>query len=133
MGFWVGVLWAVIAGGLLSRAVRTGWVAFDKYLGDALYAVMVYAILRLAGRVRPVGLWAVVTMAAIECFQLTGIPAGMVRSDSFAMKIAGRLLGTEFGWLDLLAYAVGIGCVAMVDGAREKAGRPGRIAGAGTL
>src|SRR5438105_3468878 len=37
----------IITVGTLSRVVHTGLVVFDKYLGDALYAAMVYTILRL--------------------------------------------------------------------------------------
>src|ERR1039457_1561616 len=35
---------------ILSRVVHTGLAVFDKYLGDALYAMIVYAILRLLSR-----------------------------------------------------------------------------------
>ena len=58
---WIFCLAGIIAVGILSRVVHTGLLVFDKYLGDALYAAMVYAILRLswmaagtcaAGRVR---------------------------------------------------------------------------------
>lgn len=111
-GFWWGLLAAIIAAGLLSRAAHTGLVLIDKYLGDALYAAMVYVLLRLTGRVQRVALWAAVTMAAIELFQLTGVPAAMYSSGHTALRVAGRLLGTEFSVLDLLAYAVGIGALA---------------------
>ena len=36
------LLAAIIAAGILSRVIHTGWIVFDKYLGDALYAAMVY-------------------------------------------------------------------------------------------
>ena len=48
-------------------------VAFDKYLGDALYAAMVYAILRLLWRGLAPARLAVSAMAVmtfIELFQL---------------------------------------------------------------
>ena len=54
-------------------------------------------------------------MTAIELFQLTRIPAGMLRSGYPAARACARLLGTEFSLLDLLAYVVGIGCIAVVD------------------
>ena len=97
----------------------------DKYLGDALYAAMVYVLFRLAGVAR-VALWAAVTMTGIELFQLTGVPAGMLRSGHLVVRACGRLLGTEFSVFDLLAYAVGIGCIAAADRA------PSLIAGRGT-
>jgi hypothetical protein len=46
---WAFCLIAIIALGILSRVVHTGLALFDKYLGDALYAAMVYALLRLQG------------------------------------------------------------------------------------
>ncbi|MBL8220159.1 MAG: DUF2809 domain-containing protein [Bryobacterales bacterium] len=114
-GFWGALLTAVICVGLLSRAVHTGLLIFDKYLGDALYAAMVYAILRLTGRLARVALWASVAMLAIELFQLTGVPAHLLRSNYPAVRICARLLGSTFSVLDLLAYAVGILCLAGVD------------------
>jgi hypothetical protein len=112
--FWWGLLAAVVAAGLLSRVAHTGMRLFDKYLGDALYAVMVYILFRLIGIAR-VAVWAAVAMTAIEFFQLTRIPADMLRSASPVVRVCARLLGTEFSVLDLLAYAVGIGCIAVFD------------------
>jgi hypothetical protein len=113
--FWWALLAAIVSAGLLSRAAHTGFRLFDKFLGDALYAAMVYVLFRLTGRIARVTLWAAVSMTAIEFFQLTQIPAGMLRSASPAVRILARLLGTEFSVLDLLAYAVGIASVAAVD------------------
>jgi hypothetical protein len=117
--FWWGLLAAVIAAGLLSRAAHTGLRLFDKYLGDALYAVMVYILFRLAGVAR-VAVWAAVAMTAIEFFQLTRIPADMLRSAYPAVRVCARLMGTEFSVLDLLAYAVGISCIAAIDRAASR-------------
>ncbi len=114
----------IIAAGLLSRLVRTGFRLFDKYLGDALYAAMVYVLFRLTGRITRVAMWAAVTMTAIEFFQLTGIPAGMLRSGHMVVRVCARLIGTEFSLRDLLAYAVGIGFLAAIERA---AGRGSRI------
>ncbi|MEZ5398458.1 MAG: DUF2809 domain-containing protein [Bryobacteraceae bacterium] len=113
--FWWGALVAIVAAGLGSRTVQTGRVLFDKYLGDALYAAMVFVLLRLTGRVSGVALWAAGAMTAIECLQLTGIPAGMLHSEHAVVRVAARLLGTEFSVFDLVAYAVGIAGIAAVD------------------
>lgn len=123
-GFWWGLLAAIIVGGILSRVAHTGLRLLDKYLGDALYAAMVYVLLRLTGHIQRVAMWAAVAMTAIEIFQLTGIAAGMLRSGHPAVRACARLLGTEFSMLDLVAYAVGIGCIAAVD--RAVAGRAAR-------
>ena len=91
----------IVAVGLLTRLVPLGNILWDKYLGDALYAAMVCTL------VRPTWVAALV-MVAIECFQLTGIPAGLLASDSLPLRLLARALGTHFSLLDLAAYAVGI-------------------------
>ncbi len=107
---------AIIAAGLLSRAVHTNWVLIDKYLGDALYAAMVYEIVRLIAR--PTrnrnAMMAMGIMLAIESFQLTLLPARWVAGTSPLLQIAGRLLGTHFSWLDLAAYAAGIAGICLL-------------------
>ena len=105
----------IIAAGILSRMIHTGWILIDKYLGDALYAAMVYTILRMTGRVPRVALASAAAMIAIECFQLTGIPAAWSGSDVLFTAVVGRLLGTHFSWLDLAAYAAGIAAMAGTD------------------
>ena len=121
-GFWWGLLAVIVSAGILSRLVHTGCRLFDKYLGDALYAAMVYVLFRLTGRITRVALWAAVAMTAIEFFQLTRVPAGMLRSAYPAARACARLLGTEFSGLDLLAYAVGIACLAAIDRAQSRIG-----------
>ena len=59
-----------------------------------------------------------VAMVAIELFQLTGIAAGMLKSEFVVVRICARLMGTAFGWLDLAAYGVGIGCMYAEDSGR---------------
>jgi len=112
---WLLCLLAIIALGILSRAVHTGLLVFDKYLGDALYAAMVYSILRLICRTSAVAIPAMLVMSAIELFQLTSIPARLLANEHLIVRIVARLLGTEFSFLDFLAYAVGIGCIYLVD------------------
>jgi hypothetical protein len=107
---WTLRLLGIIAAGILSRTIHTGSVLIDKYLGDALYAAMIYGILRLTPR-RSAGRSAVMAMTimtAIEFFQLTMIPAHLLKSTHLIVRICARLIGTEFSFLDLLAYAVGI-------------------------
>lgn len=105
---WVFCILGMIAMGILSRVVHTGLALFDKYLGDALYATMVYGILRLLSRAAASAVCAMVVMTAIELFQLTMIPAHMLASEHLITRIGGRLLGVNFSFRDLLAYGVGI-------------------------
>jgi hypothetical protein len=112
---WVLCLAAVIAAGILSRVFQTGIVLVDKYLGDALYAVMVYIILRFFTKPLTAAVTAAVAMTAIELFQLTMIPLHMLASRHLVVRICARLMGTSFSFLDLRAYAVGILCIYIAD------------------
>jgi len=116
--FWVLCLVGIIAMGILSRVVHTGSLILDKYLGDALYAAMVYAVLRLLWRPAVVAASTIVVMTVIELFQLTMISARMLGSEYLIARICARLMGTEFSFLDLLAYGVGIGCIYLADSSR---------------
>src|SRR5438046_3310199 len=95
---WVLCLVGIITAGTLSRTVHTGLVVFDKYLGDALYAAMVYSILRLFWRTAALALHAMAIMSLIELFQLTMIPARMLTSEHLIVRICARLMGTEFSF-----------------------------------
>ena len=115
---WVFCIVGIIAMGILSRAVHTGLAVFDKYLGDALYAAMVYTLLRLFWRAAASARLAVSGMAlmtVIELFQLTMIPAHLLANEHVMVRICARLMGTEFSFLDLLTYAVGIACIYLAD------------------
>jgi hypothetical protein len=105
--------------GILSRVVHTGLLIFDKYLGDALYAAMIYSVLRLLSRTAPVAVPAMVVMTVIELFQLTMIPAHLLASEHFVARICARLMSTSFSFLDLLAYGVGIVCIYLVDSSHD--------------
>jgi hypothetical protein len=117
---WVCCIVAIIALGILSRMVHTGLLLLDKYLGDALYAAMIYAILRLFSRPAPSAVCAMLLMTAIELFQLTLIPAHMLESRHWMTRICARLMGVEFSALDLFAYAVGIGCIYLMDSSQQR-------------
>jgi hypothetical protein len=100
---------ATIALGIASRKVHTGFFLWDKSLGDALYAVMIYFFLALArpsSSPRLLGLAAFAISFAIELFQATGIPKQLPR----LLQIA---LGVEFAWHDVACYAVGAAAVAL--------------------
>jgi hypothetical protein len=87
-----------------TRALTDGW--FGKYAGDALYTVLVYALIVLVWpRVSPVRVatGALVFSWVVEFAQLTPIPAAL----SEASVVARLVLGSTFGAVDLVAYAVG--------------------------
>lgn len=108
----------VVVAGIVSRMLHSGAPLLDKYLGDALYAVLIYILIAalwpsmLIGRRAPA---AFALVAAIEVFQLTGIPARLARSGIPALKLVAIVLGTSFSWYDLLAYAAGILVVYLLE------------------
>jgi hypothetical protein len=108
---WLCGVAGIIALGMLSRVVHTGFLVFDKYPGDALYAAMVYSILRVWSRSAAVPIAAMLIMLALELFQLTMIPSRLLASEHLILRVCARLLGTQFSFSDLLAYVVGIGCI----------------------
>jgi hypothetical protein len=112
------VLTAIVASGVLSRVIVVGEPLFDKYLGDALYAAMLYCFVALAWptlSTRAVLLIACALVLAIEAFQLTGVPAAMRLSGDPLQRLVSFALGTEFSMRDIVAYAVGLAAIAGVD------------------
>lgn len=95
----------VVAAGLGTARWGTG--AAGDALGDALYAVLVLLLVGLAAPRSPLALRAATAVAlcwAVEVAQATGGPAAAVG----AWPPLRYLLGTTFGWLDLLWYALGV-------------------------
>lgn len=90
--------------GLSVRSALGGDAA--KYAGDALYALLIFwLVLVVAPRTRA-GIAAVVALgvsAAVELFQLTGVPAALGAHSTLARLV----LGTTFNGPDLAFYAVG--------------------------
>ncbi|MEU9618491.1 MULTISPECIES: DUF2809 domain-containing protein [unclassified Streptomyces] len=96
-----------VAAGLGVRAVAGGDAA--KYAGDALYTVLVCAVVVLiAPRTRPAAAagTALAVSWAVELLQLTGLPAELSRHSTAARLV----LGSTFNAPDLFWYVVGAGC-----------------------
>lgn len=95
-------LTVVVALGI--RAVATGPVG--KYAGDALYTVLLYALVVLAApRVKPLaaGTVALLVSWAVEFSQLSPVPGEL----SARSALARLVLGSTFNPPDLFWYAVG--------------------------
>ncbi|MFJ8076823.1 DUF2809 domain-containing protein [Streptomyces sp. NPDC096176] len=93
-----------IVAGLGVRALLEGSVA--KYAGDALYTVLILAlVVFVAPRSRPVAAAgaALAFSWAVELLQLTGVPAELARHSA----VAHLVLGSTFNAPDLVWYAVG--------------------------
>lgn len=103
--------------GILSRNVELNSLLFNKYLGDALYAVLFYLLLGIVvpqPQATSRALMTSVFMVAVECFQMTGIPLEMHRQGGL-VKLLAIPLGTKFAWYDLVAYIVGIAGITAAD------------------
>ena len=108
------LLWLCLTAllGLVSRKVPLGFYAWDKVLGDALYAAAVYLVLALlvpGARQSRVAVATLSLCAAIELFQLTDIPMQLARTP------LRWLLGTTFAWEDLAYYALGTMGIYVLD------------------
>ncbi|WP_329208470.1 DUF2809 domain-containing protein [Streptomyces sp. NBC_00683] len=93
-----------VAAGLGVRSVAGGELA--KYAGDALYTVLIHAlVLFLVPRVRPLTAAgsALAFSWAVEAAQLTGVPAQL----SGRSTVARLVLGSTFNAPDLFWYVVG--------------------------
>lgn len=99
----------VIAAGLASRAYPGLFPAFfGKYPGDALWALMIFLLLGFAKPKWPsvtLAVLALVISFAVEFSQLIQAPwIGSIRQTTLGHLV----LGTTFGWFDLVAYAIGV-------------------------
>jgi hypothetical protein len=106
-------LLATVLLGIGSRRLPLGWNWWDKSLGDALYAVATYLVLRIASPACPphkLGTAAALFCVAIELFQLTGIRAAHAR-----LPVVRWLVGTQFSGHDLTCYFVGTLAIGALD------------------
>lgn len=103
--------------GVLSRSIDFDSVLINKYLGDALYAVIFYVTLGFlwpAQSVRNRAICIAIFVICVESFQLTGIPLRW-RQGNFPLKLVSIVLGTKFAWCDMLAYFVGMMAIVTLD------------------
>ena len=106
----------VIALGLASRAFPQ-WLpdSLGKYPGDALWAMMiVFALGMIATRMRTwqLALWSLLICFAVEFSQL--YQAAWI-AELRSHTLGHLVLGSFFGWFDLIAYAAGVAVAAIVD------------------
>ncbi|MER6300104.1 DUF2809 domain-containing protein [Kitasatospora sp. NPDC001539] len=116
-----------VRAGAAALGVRAGAVGeVAKYAGDALYTVLVYALVVLvAPAVRPAraALWAAAVSWAVELFQATGLPEAWGRHSGLVQLV----LGSTFDPPDLAWYPVGALGAALVHRAlrAQRATAPG--------
>ncbi len=106
----------VVVAGLFARKVSFLFPDFvNLYLGDALYALMVYFGIRFL-TVRFTfwvsGLFALLFCFAIEFAQLSTLPILVTMRST---TLGALVLGRGFLWSDLLAYIVGVSVGLLFD------------------
>jgi hypothetical protein len=109
----VAALAVTIVLGLLSRRYPVGWVVYDKYWGEALYAIAIYlAQALLLYRLRPavIAALALLTCLAIETYQATSLPTYVAH-----IPFLRWLLGDTFSWYDIAGYVVGVALITPLD------------------
>ena len=116
---------ALVAAGLI--VARTTDSAAWTFVGDTLYAAMLYAVAAaVLPRAAPVVVRAIAfgVSAGVEFFQLTGVPARLAT----VVPGAALVLGTTFQGSDLVAYALGAALTAGADAVIRRAAGSSRDA-----
>lgn len=114
--FYLIMIFIVICLGLLSRKM-TAYIPdiIDLYLGDSLWALMIYLIMGMIFRnwtTKRVALISILFCFSIEFSQLYHSNwIDMIRSTA----LGGLILGYGFLWRDLVAYLLGIGFGIVID------------------
>lgn len=102
---------AVITAGLVSRKMAF----IPLWIGDALWAVMIYLLMRMIfihTSVIKIAAWSLTFCFAIEISQVYQAPwINHIRST----LIGHLILGQGFLWSDLIAYTVGILTIVIVE------------------
>ena len=113
--FFSAAMLLVIITGLLSRAYAhlfPDWI--NVYLGDALYALMIYlgfSAFFIRRSTIEIGLISLIFCYAIEFSQFYHAPwIDAIR----ATRPGGLILGYGFLWSDILAYAIGVATGVMI-------------------
>ncbi len=107
-----------IALGLASRAFPTGWLLWDRILGEVLYAVAAYIVwAMILFRKSP---WVIAGIAfgcclAVELFKLTGIPAA-----NQDVRFVRWFLGMTYATINLVYYFTGAILSAFADSATRR-------------
>ena len=114
--FYLLMIFIVICLGLLSRII-TDYIPdiIDLFLGDSLWALMVYLFIRMLSRSWPIK--KVVLVGILFCFTIEF--SQLYHDDWIDMirrtTLGGLILGYGFLWSDLAAYLLGIGFGIIID------------------
>lgn len=97
--------------GLLSRHIA----GIPLFIGDILWALMVYLIVRFLFNKRTVILIAVVSLIFCYAIEFSQLYQAKWINNIRHTVIGGLILGETFLWGDMLCYTVGIGFGVCID------------------
>ncbi len=111
----------IIVVGLISRVVEFNSIILDKYLGDLLYAVMFFYIFKLLLSISTLylALLTFILMMIFELIQLTGVTVFLREQEFIGFKLLAFLIGSEFSFVDILVYALGLVVVICIEKLQE--------------
>ncbi len=101
--------------GFLSRRLLGHYAFIRLYVGDALWAMMVFFGLAFIFRKWPAWQVAAAALGFSVCIELSQLYHAPWIDRIRQMPLGGLVLGFTFVWSDLVCYAVGVGLGVMVE------------------
>ncbi|WP_439555186.1 DUF2809 domain-containing protein [Dyadobacter sp.] len=105
----------VMLAGFLSRRLLGHYAFIRLYVGDALWAMMVFFGLAFIFRKWPAWQVAAAALGFSVCIELSQLYHAPWIDRIRQMPLGGLVLGFTFVWSDLVCYAVGVGLGVMVE------------------
>lgn len=101
--------------GFLSRHLLGHYAFIKLYVGDALWAMMVFYGFAFVFRSWPTWKVAVAALGFSVCIEVSQLYDAQWIDAIRNMLLGGLILGFTFVWSDLLCYSVGVGLGVMVE------------------
>ncbi|WP_439558418.1 DUF2809 domain-containing protein [Dyadobacter sp.] len=105
----------VMLAGFLSRRLLGQYAFIKLYVGDALWAMMVFLSLAFVFCKWPTWQVAAAALGFSVCIELSQLYHAPWIDAIRQMPLGGLILGFTFVWSDLVCYAVGVGIAVMVE------------------
>jgi hypothetical protein len=106
----------VIVAGMTTRLPLVHWPpVMGKYAGAVLWGAMVYFIVRLCSPATQFAISAAIALALSAFVEFSQLWHPVWLDDIRRTTIGVLLLGRYFAWMDIAAYAVGVGFAVVID------------------
>lgn len=114
---WYALMIAIVIGlGLLSRRMAVFLPdIINLFLGDSLWALMIYLLVGMIFRSWSIKMTAIFGLAFCFIIEFSQIYHAEWIDRIRSTTLGGLVLGFGFLWSDLLAYSIGIGCGMILD------------------